>query len=128
MNENNELELCKYHRQETNQSHFDNHNCDFCKLEKEVERLRGLLPPTAHGLRNGPGEGTWSVYAGKLTEERDAAIAEVERLRAMLVNLAVPLEGFLSDIGTHKYVAPTVLAAMQEALQHTRKQMKGDCL
>ena len=39
----NGLELCKNHRQETNQSHFDKHNCDFCKLEAEVERLRAEL-------------------------------------------------------------------------------------
>lgn len=54
-------------------------------LQTEVERLRGLLPPTAHaGVRNGPGEGSWSVYAGKLVEERDTALAEAERLRAEL--------------------------------------------
>lgn len=54
-------------------------------LQTEVERLRGLLPPTAHaGVRNGPGEGSWSVYAGKLAEERDTALAEAERLRAEL--------------------------------------------
>lgn len=39
----NGLELCKNHRQETNQSHFDKHNCDFCKLQAEVERLRAEL-------------------------------------------------------------------------------------
>ena len=43
MNVKNGLELCKNHRQETNQSHFDKHNCDFCKLEAEVERLRDEL-------------------------------------------------------------------------------------
>lgn len=79
-------------------------------LQTEVERLRGLLPPTAHaGVRNDPGEGSWSVYAGKLAEERDAALAEVERLRSTLVNIAVPVEGFLAEI--------------QAALQHTRKQL-----
>lgn len=47
----------------------------------EVERLKAMLPPTAHtGVRNGPGEGSWSVFAGKVMEERDAAQAEVERL------------------------------------------------
>lgn len=47
----------------------------------EVERLKAMLPPTAHtGVRNGPGEGSWSVFAEKVVEERDAAQAEVERL------------------------------------------------
>ena len=43
MNVKNGLELCQDHKQECNQSHFDKHNCDFCKLEAEVERLRGEL-------------------------------------------------------------------------------------
>jgi hypothetical protein len=43
MNVKNGLEFCKNHRQETNQSHFDKHNCDFCKLEAEVERLRAEI-------------------------------------------------------------------------------------
>ena len=47
----------------------------------EVERLKAMLPPTAHtGVRNGPGEGSWSVFAGKVMEERDEAQAEVKRL------------------------------------------------
>ena len=58
MSDNYRLELCQDHadaldlhalltvsitKQECNQSHFDKHNCDFCKLEKEVERLRAEL-------------------------------------------------------------------------------------
>jgi|GEM_PF-1808032 len=38
----------------------------------EVERLRAMLPPTAHtGVRNGPGEGSWAVFAEKVVAERD---------------------------------------------------------
>jgi len=38
----------------------------------EVERLRALLPPSAHtGVRNGPGEGSWAVFAEKVVAERD---------------------------------------------------------
>lgn len=49
----------------------------------EVERLKAMLPPTAHtGVRNGPGEGSWSVFAEKVMEERDEAQAEVKRLTA----------------------------------------------
>ena len=50
-------------------------------LKAEVERLRALLPPSAHtGVRNGPGEGSWAVFAEKVVEERDEARAEVARL------------------------------------------------
>lgn len=51
----------------------------------EVERLRSLLPPTAHlGVRNGPGEGSWSVFACKVVEERDEARAEVYRVKCSM--------------------------------------------
>ena len=33
---------------------------------------------------DGPGEGTWSVFAAKVVEQRDEARAEVERLRGLL--------------------------------------------
>ena len=56
--------------------------------QAEVERLKRMLPPTAHtGVRNGPGEGSWSVFAGKVVEERDEAREEVERLNAEVKRL-----------------------------------------
>lgn len=36
---------------------------------------------------DGPGEGTWSVFAMKVVEERDEARAEVERLRERVQQL-----------------------------------------
>ena len=40
------LNLCKGHKQEENQSHFAEHNCDYCKLLKQYEealiKLRAL--------------------------------------------------------------------------------------
>jgi hypothetical protein len=50
--------------------------------EEEVERLRRLLPPGAGRSEGGVGEGSWSVFAEKAVEERDAAIARAERMRA----------------------------------------------
>ena len=38
-----ELNLCFNHRQEPNLSHFDKCNCDYCKLEAEVERLEAQI-------------------------------------------------------------------------------------
>lgn len=58
-----------------------------------VKRLRAMLPPTAHsGVRNGPGEGSWSVVAAKVTEERDAARAKVEKQRAEIEALHAALK------------------------------------
>lgn len=34
------LKLCVKHKQERNQSHYSEHNCDHCKLQAEVERLK----------------------------------------------------------------------------------------
>jgi hypothetical protein len=56
------------------------------QAEREVERLKGLLPPTAHtGVRNGPGEGSWAVFAEKVTSERDEARAALTKAEAALV-------------------------------------------
>lgn len=35
------LDLCLKHKQEANQSHFSEHNCDFCKVKKELTKLGG---------------------------------------------------------------------------------------
>lgn len=59
----------------------------------EVERLRALLPPSAHtGVRNGPGEGSWAVFAEKVVEERDefrhklaGEAAHIKSLEGLLV-------------------------------------------
>ena len=59
----------------------------------EVERLRALLPPSAHtGVRNGPGEGSWAVFAEKVVAERDelrhklaGEAAHIKSLEGLLV-------------------------------------------
>lgn len=71
---------------------------EIAKQRAEIERLRAMLPPTAHsGVRNGPGEGSWSVFAGKVVEERDAARAEIERQRAEIKRLREVLGGIRID-------------------------------
>lgn len=63
------------------------------RQQEEIEKLRAMLPPTAHsGVRNGPGEGSWSVFAEKVVEERDAARAEAEKLRAEIEALHAALK------------------------------------
>ena len=58
------------------------------EAQGEVERVKRMFPPTTHtGLRNGPGEGSWSVFAGTVVEERDEAREEVERLNAEVKRL-----------------------------------------
>lgn len=48
----------------------------------EAQRLRAMLPPAAHtGVRNGPGEGSWAVFAEKVVAERDEARAQLAALR-----------------------------------------------
>jgi plasmid stability protein len=34
------LRLCKQHKQEERQSHYEPHNCDHCKLERELAEAR----------------------------------------------------------------------------------------
>lgn len=90
----------------------------------------------AHSLTSAAEDGYEAGYAAGRDAEReaiciqwegaDATIAEVERLRAMLVNLAIPVEALLLDEGSHKYIAPTVLAEIQASLKETRKQMRGE--
>lgn len=55
--------------------------------DKEIERLKGLMPPDERGP-GFVGQGSWSVFAEKVVEERDALREElaakdkeIERLR-----------------------------------------------
>ena len=51
--------------------------------DKEIERLRGLMPPDERG----PGfvsQGSWSVFAEKVLAERDAAMERVTELTECL--------------------------------------------
>ena len=51
--------------------------------DKEIERLRGLMPPDERGP-GFVGQGTWSVFAEKVVAERDAALEKVAELTECL--------------------------------------------
>ena len=46
---------------------------------------------------DGPGEGTWSVFAAKVVEERDALREEVEQLRASRATLILLVDRLAAD-------------------------------
>lgn len=50
------------------------------KLKDEVDRLRRLLPPDCERSGGGVSQGSWSVFAEKVVEERDALAARVAEL------------------------------------------------
>ena len=50
---------------------------------KEIERLKGLMPPDERGP-GFVGQGSWSVFAEKVVAERDAALEKVSELAECL--------------------------------------------
>jgi hypothetical protein len=57
--------------------------CERARLEEEIERLKGLMPPDERGP-GFVGQGTWSVYAEKVVAERDIALEKVAELTECL--------------------------------------------
>ena len=57
--------------------------CERARLEQEVERLKGLMPPDERGP-GFVGQGSWSVFAEKVVAERDAALEKVAELTECL--------------------------------------------
>lgn len=51
--------------------------------DKEIERLKGLMPPDERGP-GFVGQGSWSVYAEKVVAERDAAMEKVVEITECL--------------------------------------------
>lgn len=47
---------------------------------------------------NGPGEGTWSVFALKVVEQRDAALEEIERLKGELDDADLVMQDALGHL------------------------------
>jgi hypothetical protein len=86
--------------------------CERARLELEIQRLKGLLPPDERGP-GFVGQGSWSVFAEKVVAERDFLrnqideyIALIEDLRKKGVidrfNRPLPLEGHHRDCGHGK--------------------------
>lgn len=86
--------------------------CERARLEQEIERLKGLMPPDERGP-GFVGQGSWSVFAEKVVEERDFLrnqideyIALIEDLRKKGIidqhNRPLPLEGHHKDCGHGK--------------------------
>ena len=72
---------------------------------KEIERLKGLMPPDERGP-GFVGQGSWSVFAEKVVAERDALREVLTGLREKGVidqhNRPLPLEGHHKDCGHGK--------------------------
>lgn len=75
------------------------------KANKEIERLKGLMPPDERGP-GFVGQGSWSVFAEKVVAERDQLQGILAYLRSMKVidglNRILPLEGHHKDCGHGK--------------------------
>ena len=51
------LKLCLKHKQEPNQSHFAEHNCDYCKQQERLKTAMEIIQDTACvGVDFGHGE------------------------------------------------------------------------
>lgn len=55
-------------------------------VERMKARLEARIPPDTNRSGGGVSQGTWSVFAEKVVAERDALIAERDRLRAVIVH------------------------------------------
>jgi len=59
------LELCKEHKQESNQSHFDKSNCDYCKQENQIKELMDYIEAEAKLKKSSVALHLWQKYGDK---------------------------------------------------------------
>ena len=71
-------------------------------------------------IKDGPGEGTWSVFAQKVVEERDAAREEVARLRAQRDDLLSVCEATL--LFCRFVEAQAVVTMLDEAIDRVKEK------
>lgn len=74
---------------------------------------------------NGPGEGTWSVFAVKVVAERDEARAEAARLRRLL-NMAEDELIAADDHGRREANRADTIEAEVEALKAERDEARAE--
>ena len=67
-------------------------------LLTEIDRLRKLVPPETERGPGFVGQGSWSVYAEKVVEERDAAREGLKQLLAEKIELRDELSGLCEEI------------------------------
>ncbi len=75
----------------------------------------------------------WSWVADELhnaymqgVNERDQLLAEVARLRKVLVQMAIPYEALLMDAESRKWIAPTVWSAIEAAVTAARAALSSE--
>jgi hypothetical protein len=71
-------------------------------LHAEVERMRAILPPERERGQGIVGEGSWAVFAERVTAERDELREEVERLRSQNAELRAALQDYLDNDDTNE--------------------------
>lgn len=96
------------------------------RLTAEVARLRACLPPGGGRAEGAPGEGTWSVYAEKLTEENEELRNIVDMLteaEAALIEVRVALDTQVSAdvVRRAKYVMRWNSTLQKKNRELTRK-------
>jgi hypothetical protein len=64
----------------------------------EIDRLRMLVPPESERGPGFVGQGSWSVFAEKVVEERDAAREGMKQLLAEKIELRDELSGLCEEI------------------------------
>ena len=67
-------------------------------LFDEIDRLRKLVPPEAERGPGFVGQGSWSVFAEKVVEERDAAREGMKQLLAEKIELRDELSSLCEEI------------------------------
>lgn len=73
-------------------------------------------------VRNGPGEGTWSVFAMQVVEERDSLLAEIERLHQRIEDISKAHAVALQLSQPHEPVGRTEYVV---GLEHTVEKLLG---
>jgi hypothetical protein len=81
--------------------------------QNEATRLTKLVPPETNRAEGGVGQGTWSVFAGKVVAERDAALTEIAALRAEVGRLQDALTRIMRGCADKYFVMGLAMEALR---------------